>query len=123
MLLVHSPETKKELKRLCQLEIQILLTEMSLTKLAFNTIWLKVNQKIYQKELNQIEFCEIKHLKLQVIQNIKVIKEDQLQLFTSFLTKNLVEVVLLLLNQIIRLQMNCINRLLEYLRDEKFIIF
>ena len=45
-----------------------------------------------------------------------------------FLTKNLVEVVLLLRlqinllpNQIINLQINFIDRLLEKLRDEKFI--
>ena len=35
--------------------------------------------KIYQKEPNQTKFGEIKHLKLQVIQNMMVIKEDQLQ--------------------------------------------
>ena len=49
-----------------------------------------------------------------------VIKEDYLQWFTNFLIKSLVEVVLLL-NQIISLQMNFIGRLLENLRDEKFI--
>ena len=40
------------------------------------------------------------------------IKEDYLQWFTSFLIKNLVEMVLLLPNQIINSQMNFINRLL-----------
>ena len=50
VLVVHLPETKKELKSLCKLEIQILFTEMSLIKLAFNMIWLMVNQKIQQKE-------------------------------------------------------------------------
>ena len=37
---------KKELKNVCRQEIQILFTEMSLVKLAFNMIWLMVNQKI-----------------------------------------------------------------------------
>ena len=46
LLVVHLPETKKELKSLCRLNIQILLTEMSLMKLAFIMIWLMVNQKI-----------------------------------------------------------------------------
>ena len=43
---VHSQKTKKELKSLCRLEIQILFTEMNSIKLVFNMIWLKVNQKI-----------------------------------------------------------------------------
>ena len=46
LLVVHLPETKKELKSLCRLEIQILFTEMNLIKLVFNMIWLMVNQKI-----------------------------------------------------------------------------
>ena len=60
---------------------------------------------------------KIKHLKLRVIQNMMVIKEDQ---FTSFLIKSLVEVVLLI-NQITNLRVNFISRLLENLNDEKFI--
>ena len=63
---------------------------------------------------------EIKHLKLQMTQNMMVIKEDYFQWFTSFLIKSLVEVVLTL-NQIINLQMNFIDRLLENFRPEKFI--
>ena len=39
-------KTKKELKRLCRQEIQILVTEMSLIKLALSTIWPRVNQRI-----------------------------------------------------------------------------
>ena len=39
-------KTKKELKRLCRLEIHILFTEMNLIKLVFNMIWVMVNQKI-----------------------------------------------------------------------------
>ena len=39
----------------------------------------------------------------------------------KFLTKNVVQVVLRQLNQIVNLQMNFINRLLENVRDEKFI--
>ena len=42
----------------------------------FNQIWLMANQKIYQKELNQTKYGEITHFKLQVIQNMMVIKED-----------------------------------------------
>ena len=49
-----------------------------------------------------------------------VIKEDKFQWFTRFLIKNIVEVVLLP-SQIINLQMNFIGRLLDDLRDEKFI--
>ena len=41
-----------------------------------------------------------------------VIKEDKHQWFTSFLMKNLVE-VLLLMNQITTYQMSCINQLFE----------
>ena len=44
--MVHLPETKKELKSICRQETQILFTEISLTKLAFNMIWLMENQKI-----------------------------------------------------------------------------
>ena len=39
----------------------------------------------------------------------------------KFLIKNVVQVVLRQLNQIVNLQMNFINRLLENVRDEKFI--
>ena len=46
VLVVDSPETKKELKNLCRQEIQILFTEMNLIKLVFNMIWLMANQKI-----------------------------------------------------------------------------
>ena len=42
----HSQKTKKELKSLCKLEIQILFTKISLISLVFNTIWLMANQKI-----------------------------------------------------------------------------
>ena len=42
-------KTKKELKRLCRQEIQILVTEMSLIKLALSTIWPRVNQRIQQR--------------------------------------------------------------------------
>ena len=43
---VHLLKIKKELKSLCELEIQILLMEMNLIKLVFNMIWFMVNQKI-----------------------------------------------------------------------------
>ena len=49
-------KTKKELKSLFILEIQILYIKMSLIKLAFNMIWLMANQKTQQKELNQTKF-------------------------------------------------------------------
>ena len=56
-------------------------------------------------------------MKLQVIQNMMVIKKDQLQQFTAFLKKKV-----LILNQIIDLQMNFIGAIIgENLRDEKFI--
>ena len=42
-------KTKKELKRLCKQEIEILVTEMSLIKLALSTIWPRVNQRIQQR--------------------------------------------------------------------------
>ena len=41
---------KERIESLCRKEIQILFTEMILIKLAFNMIWLMVNQKIQQKE-------------------------------------------------------------------------
>ena len=41
-------ETKKLLKNLCKLEIQILFTKMNLVKLVFDMIWLMVNQTIYK---------------------------------------------------------------------------
>ena len=47
--LVHLPETKKEFKNLCRQEVQTLFTEMGLIKLAFNMIWVMVNQMIQQK--------------------------------------------------------------------------
>ena len=46
---------KKELKNLSRQEMQILFTKMILIKLVFSKIWLMVNQKILQKELNQIK--------------------------------------------------------------------
>ena len=60
-----------------------------------------------------------KVLRDKALQNVMVIKEDQLQWFTSFLMRNLVKVVLM--NQIISWQMNCINRLLKNFKKEKFI--
>ena len=62
----------------------------------------------------------IKEEKLRVIQNMMVIKEYWLQWFTSFLIKNLAEVVSPM-NQIISSQMSFINQLLKNLRKEKFI--
>ena len=56
VLVVHSPETKKELKSLCREETQILFTETSLIKLVFNMIWFTASQKTLQKELNQTKF-------------------------------------------------------------------
>ena len=110
----------KELRSLYRLEIQVLFKEMNLIKLVFNMICLMVSQKNQQKELNQTKFCEIKHLKLQVIQIMMDIKEDQPQWFASFLIKNQDE-VMLLTSQINNLQMNFIGRLLENSREEKFI--
>ena len=53
---IHLLKRKKELQNLCRHEIQILFTKMVLIKLVFNLIWLTVNQKIEQKELNQTKF-------------------------------------------------------------------
>ena len=39
-------------------------------------IWLMAKQKIQQKEHNQVKFREIKHLKLEIIQNMMAIKES-----------------------------------------------
>ena len=49
-----------------------------------------------------------------------VIREDQLQWFTSFLITHLVELVSLM-NQIINWQMCFINQLLENFKKENFI--
>ena len=46
VLVVHLLKTKKELKNLCKLEIQILFKEMNLIKLVFSMIWLLENLKI-----------------------------------------------------------------------------
>ena len=46
----------KELKKLHKQEIQIIVTKVILIRLVFNIIWLKVNLKIWLKELNQINF-------------------------------------------------------------------
>ena len=69
----------------------------------------------------------VKHFKLQVIQNVMVIKEDS-QWFTSFLIKNLFHLINLvevesLMNQIINWQMNFINQLLENLKEKSLFIF
>ena len=76
--------------------------------------------KDLSKRTQSDKFLRDKAYKLQVIQNMIVIKEDQLQWFTSFLIKSLVEVVSLM-NQIINWQMNFINQLLENFKKEKFI--
>ena len=54
--------SKKELKKLCRQEMQILFTKMIFIKFVLNMIWLMINQKIEQKELNQTKFEEIMHL-------------------------------------------------------------
>ena len=46
-------KTKKEFKKLCRQEIQVIYTKMILIKPAFNIIWLMVNMKIWLKEQNQ----------------------------------------------------------------------
>ena len=46
-------KTKKEFKKLCRQEIQVIYTKMILIKLAFNIIWLMVNRKTWLKEQNQ----------------------------------------------------------------------
>ena len=48
--MVQLLKTKKKLKRLSRLEIQILFTEKSLIKPVFSMIWLMVNQKTWQKK-------------------------------------------------------------------------
>ena len=64
VLVVRLLKTKKELKNLCRQEIQILFIKMSLTKLVFNMIWLMVNQKIQQEELDQAKFLRDKAFKI-----------------------------------------------------------
>ena len=46
----------KELKSLGKLEMQTLLIKMDLIKHVFSMIWLRVKQKIQQKEHGQIKF-------------------------------------------------------------------
>ena len=46
----------KNKERIEILEIQILFIKLNLIRLVFNMIWLMANQKILQKELNQINF-------------------------------------------------------------------
>ena len=69
-------KNKEILKSLCKLEIWTLFIKVNLIRLVFSMIWLMGNQKIKQKEHNQIKFWEIKYLKLQVIQNMMDIKKD-----------------------------------------------
>ena len=61
-----------------------------------------------------------KDLKLQVIQNMIDIKEDQFQQSTSFLMERVL-IEILKPSQIINLQMNFTDRLLKNLRNKKFI--
>ena len=61
-------------------------------------------------------------MKLQVIQNMIDIKEDERRWFTILLTKNLLEVVLKAkLNKINNSQMNFMNQSLENFKKERFI--
>ena len=46
MHVVHSQKTKKELKSLCRLEIQILFIKMNLIRHVFSMIWHMAKQKI-----------------------------------------------------------------------------
>ena len=46
VLVVHLPKIKKELEKLCKLEIQMLFIEMNLINVVFNMIWLMENPKI-----------------------------------------------------------------------------
>ena len=48
-VVVHLPETKKELKSLCRQDIQILFTEMSLIRLVFNMIWFMAIKRLSKK--------------------------------------------------------------------------
>ena len=120
--MVRLPETKKELKNLCRLEIQILFTKMNLIKLVFNKIWLMA----YGKSTDLTKRTQSdKVLRDKAFKIASDIKYDGYQrglasMITSFLIKSLVG-VLLLLSQIISLQMHVIGRLLENSRDEKFI--
>ena len=115
--MVQSPETKKELKSLCRQETQILFTKMSLIRLVFNMIWLIAKKKDLTKRTQSDKVLRDKVFK---IARYPKYYGYQRGLASIFLIRNLVE-VMLTLSQIISLRVNIISRLLENLRDEKFI--
>ena len=49
-------KNKERIEKFMQIGNTFFFTEMSLIKLTFSMIWLMVNQKIYQNELNQTNF-------------------------------------------------------------------
>ena len=49
-------KNKERIEKFMQTRNTFFFTEMSLIKLIFSMIWLMVNQKIYQNELNQTNF-------------------------------------------------------------------
>ena len=77
-------ENKERIKKFIQSGNANFIYRNELHKACFHKIWLMVNLKIQQKELNQTKFREIKHLKLPTIQNMMNTKDDQLRWFTSF---------------------------------------
>ena len=76
MLVDRLLKINKEFKNLKKQEIQTIFIKMNLMKLVSNMIWPMEILKIYQKEQLLIKFKETKHLILQKILNMMVIKGD-----------------------------------------------
>ena len=89
---------------------------MSLIKLAFNVVWLMSNKRTQSDKV-----LRDKSFKIAIDPKYDAYQRELASMVYNFLIKSLVEVVLLLLSQIIKLQMNFIGRLLENLKKEKFI--
>ena len=78
MHVVHLPETKKELKSLCRLEIHILFTEMNLIKACFQHDMAYGKSKELTKRTQSDKVLRNKAFKIASDPNMMVIKEDWL---------------------------------------------
>ena len=67
--------------------MQAMFTKMDQIRHAFNMIWLMEILKIQQKELQQIRFCEIKHLKLRAIKKYDGYQRELASMVSKFFDK------------------------------------
>ena len=116
--MVYLPKIKKELKSLCQLEIQILLIKMNLIRLVLNMIMAYGKTKDFVKRIQSDKVLKDRAFKIASDPNYDGYHTGLASMFTSFLIKNLVEVVSLM-NKIINWQIIFINQLLENSKTKK----